>query len=162
MVWVVLYAARVGPFQLSSPAPASTRKKVVATASRREGACNRAGEPSEPFFGEEPRRNEQGPGNLLPGPSGWSPRRRSYLSFHDCAAWSFPSGQASSRYGLPVFSSSASPSRRKNAMVLLEPPPYRVPQPSRPGQPAARVGPATGSGRRPCVASTLCWLASME
>ena len=81
-------AARVGPFQLSSPAPASTRKKVVATASRREGACNRAGEPSEPFFGEEPRRNEQGPGNLLPGPSGWSPRRRSYLSFHDCAAWS--------------------------------------------------------------------------
>ena len=155
-------AARVGPFQLSSPAPASTRKKVVATASRREGACNRAGEPSEPFFrgtGQglyapdlrpwrfqarrrregvavptptddnnawerqgredgaypplshaplEPRRNEQGPGNLLPGPSGWSPRRRSYLSFHDCAAWSFPSGQASSRYGLPVFSSSAS------------------------------------------------------
>ena len=92
-------AARVGPFQLSSPAPASTRKKVVATASRREGACNRAGEPSEPFFGEEPRRNEQGPGNLLPGPSGWSPRRRSYLSFHDCAAWSFPSGQKSLRYG---------------------------------------------------------------
>ena len=29
-------AARVGPFQLSSPAPASTRKKVVATASRRK------------------------------------------------------------------------------------------------------------------------------
>ena len=25
-------------------------------------------------------------------------------------------------------------------MDLLEPPPYRVPQPSRPGQPAARVG----------------------
>ncbi len=47
-------------------------------------------------------------------------------------------------------------------MVLLEPPPYRVPQPSRPGQPAARVGPATGSGRRPCVASTLCWLTGME
>ena len=46
-------------------------------------------------------------------------------------------------------------------MVLLEPPPYRVPQPSRPGQPAARVGPATGGGRRPCVASTLCWLAGM-
>ena len=32
---------------------------------------------------------------------------------------------------------------------------------SRPGQPAARVGPATGSGRRPCVASTLCWPAGM-
>ena len=96
----------------------------------------------------EPRRNEQGPGNLLPRPSGWSPRRRSYLSFHDCAAWSFPSGQASSRYGLPVFSSSASPCRSL--------------QPLRPGQPAARVGPATGSGRRPCVASTLCWLTGME
>ena len=95
----------------------------------------------------EPRRNEQGPGNLLPRPSGWSPRRRSYLSFHDCAAWSFPSGQASSRYGLPVFSSSASPCRSL--------------QPLRPGQPAARVGPATGSGRRPCVASTLCWLTDM-
>ena len=95
----------------------------------------------------EPRRNEQGPGNLLPRPSGWSPRRRSYLSFHDCAAWSFPSGQASSRYGLPVFSSSASPSRSL--------------QPFRPGQPATRVGPATGSGRRPCFASTLCWLAGM-
>ena len=72
----------------------------------------------------------------------------SYLSFHDCAAWSFPSGQASSRYGLPVFSSSASPCRSL--------------QPLRPGQPAARVGPATGSGRRPCVASTLCWLTGME
>ena len=71
----------------------------------------------------------------------------SYLSFHDCAAWSFPSGQASSRYGLPVFSSSASPCRSL--------------QPLRPGQPAVRVGPATGSGRRPCVASTLCWLAGM-
>ena len=71
----------------------------------------------------------------------------SYLSFHDCAAWSFPSGQASSRYGLPVFSSSASPCRSL--------------QPLRPGQPAARVGPATGSGRRPCVASTLCWLTGM-
>ena len=58
--------------------------------------------------------------------------------------------------------SSPSPSRKENAIVLLEPPPYRVPQPFRPGQPAARVGPATGSGRRPCVASTLCWLASME
>ena len=76
----------------------------------------------------------------------------SYLSFHDCAAWSFPSGQASSRYGLPVFSSSASPRRRKNAMVLLEPPPYRVPQPSRPGQPAARVGPFQLSS--PAPAST--------
>ena len=95
----------------------------------------------------EPRRNERSLGNLLPRPSGWSPRRRSYLSFHDCAAWSFPSGQASSRYGLPVFSSSASPCRSL--------------QPLRPGQPAARVGPATGSGRRPCVASTLCWLAGM-
>ncbi len=72
----------------------------------------------------------------------------SYLSFHDCAAWSFPSGQASSRYGLPVFSSSASPCRSL--------------QPLRPGRPAARVGPATGSGRRPCVASTLCWLTGME
>ena len=188
-------AARVGPFQLSSPAPASTRKKVVATASRRKttasnnldplsrarpwsalprccvniavrvapteqasraslfswawgrgcmpwicghGAPRRGGGgsawpvptptddnnawgrqgrkdgayPPLPHAHQEPRRNEQGPGNLLPGPSGWSPRRRSYLSFHDCAAWSFPSGQASSRYGLPVFSSSASPSRR--------------------------------------------------
>ena len=96
---------------------------------------------------QEPRWNEQGPGNLLPRPSGWSPRRRSYLSFHACAAWSFPSGQASSRYGLPVFSSSTSPCRSL--------------QPLRPGQPAARVGPATGSGRRPCVASTLCWLTDM-
>ena len=57
-------------------------------------------------------------------------------------------GQASSRYGLPVFSSSASPCRSL--------------QPLRPGQPAARVGPATGSGRRPCVATTLCWLTGME
>ena len=31
-------------------APASTQKKVVATVSRVEGACNRAGQPSEPFF----------------------------------------------------------------------------------------------------------------
>ena len=37
----------------------------------------------------------------------------------------------------------------------------QYPLPSRPGQPAARVGPATGSGRRPCVASTLCWPAGM-
>ena len=37
--------------------------------------------------------------------------------------------------------SSPSPSRKENAIVLLEPPPYRVPQPFRPGQPAARVGP---------------------
>ena len=103
----------------------------------------------------EPRRNEQGPGNLLPGP-------RSYLSFHDCAAWSFPSGQKSSRYGLPVCSSSASPCHRKTAMVLLKRPSHRVPQPSRPGQPAACVGPATGGGRRPCVASTLCWPAGIE
>ena len=124
-------AARVGPFQLSSPAPASTRKKVVATASRREGACNRAGEPSEPFFGEEPRRNEQGPGNLLPGPSGWSPRRRSYLSFHDCAAWS----------------------RRVGPLAL----------PSAPCLQQLRLAPpATGGARLRCVASTLCWLASME
>ena len=71
-------AARVGPFQLSSPVPASTRKKVVATASRRKTTAsnnldplsratvvrpppllreyrrarstNRAGQPSEPFF----------------------------------------------------------------------------------------------------------------
>ena len=31
----------------------SIRKKLVATANRCEGACNRAGEPSENFFGEE-------------------------------------------------------------------------------------------------------------
>ncbi len=95
----------------------------------------------------EPRRNERSLGNLLPGPSGWSPRRRSYLSFHDCAAWSSASGWMSSRYGRSAdFSSSASPCRRKNAMVLLEPPPYRVPQPSRPGQPAALLLPlAAGS-----------------
>ena len=37
-------------------------------------------------------------------------------------------------------------------MVLLEPPPYRVPQPSRPGQPAARVGPFQLSS--PAPAST--------
>ena len=59
----------------------------------------------------------------------------SYLSFHDCAAWSFPSGQASSRYGLPVFSSSASPCRSL--------------QPLRPGQPAARVGPPLAAGGDP-------------
>ena len=63
-------------FRSIQPRSAPTRKKVVATASRSEGVYNRAGEPSEPFFGEEPRRNELGPGNLLPGPSGWSPRRR--------------------------------------------------------------------------------------
>lgn len=34
--------------RLATTAPkAHTRKKVVATANRREGACNRAGEPSE-------------------------------------------------------------------------------------------------------------------
>ena len=49
---------------------------------RKDGAY-----PPLPHAHQEPRRNEQGPGNLLPGPSGWSPRRRSYLSFHDCAAW---------------------------------------------------------------------------
>ncbi len=35
------------------------RKKVVATARRCEGACNRAGKPSVPFCGEEERRNER-------------------------------------------------------------------------------------------------------
>ena len=65
------------PFVQPSPAPSTTRKKVVATASRCEGACNRAGEPSGAFSGEEPRRNERSPGKgTLPGPSGWSPRRR--------------------------------------------------------------------------------------
>ena len=178
-------AARIGPFQLSGPAPASTRKKVVATASRGEGARNRAGEPSEPFFRgtgqglyapdlrpwrfqarrrregvavptptddnnawerqgredraypplahapREPRRNEQGPGNLLPGPSGWSPRRRSYLSSHDCAAWS----------------------RRVGPQAL----------PSAPCLQQLRLAPpATGGARLRCVASTLCWPAGIE
>ena len=48
--------------------------------------------------------------------------------------------------------SSPSPSRKKNAIVPLEPPPYRVPQPFRPGQPAARVGPFQLSS--PAPAST--------
>ena len=65
------------PFAQPDHAPSTTRKKVVATASRCEGACNRAGEPSGAFSGEEPRRNERSPGKgTLPGPSGWSPRRR--------------------------------------------------------------------------------------
>ncbi|HJB26368.1 MAG TPA: hypothetical protein H9662_07140 [Firmicutes bacterium] len=37
------------------------RKKLVATASRREGACNRTGEPSVTFCGEE----EQWSGRLI-------------------------------------------------------------------------------------------------
>ena len=121
-----------GSFDFSCSAPAYTRKKVVATASRREGACNRAGEPSEPFFGEEPRRNERSLGKgTLPRPSGWSPRRRSYLSFHDCAAWSRCVG--------PL----ALPSAPCLQQLRLAPP-------------------ATGGAGLRCVASTLCWPASME
>ena len=46
----------------------SIRKKLVATANRCEGACNRAGEPSENFFGEEwqsVRRNRISKGNSV-------------------------------------------------------------------------------------------------
>ena len=39
------------PFVQPSYAPSTTRKKVVATASRCEGVYNRAGEPSVPFSG---------------------------------------------------------------------------------------------------------------
>ena len=88
--------------------------------------------PPLPHAPREPRRNEQGPGNLLPRPSGWSPRRRSYLSFHDCAAWS----------------------RRVGPQAL----------PSAPCLQQLRLAPssATGGGQLRCVASTLCWLTSME
>ena len=79
------------PFVQPSPAPSTTRKKVVATASRCEGACNRAGEPSVPFSGEEPRRNERSPGKgTLPGPSGWSPRRRGQRRHKPPAAGCYP------------------------------------------------------------------------
>ena len=71
------------PFNQPDHAPSTTRKKVIAPASRSEGVYNRAGEPSEPFSGEEPRRNERSPGKgTLPGPSGWSPRRRGQRRLH--------------------------------------------------------------------------------
>ena len=156
----------------------------------------------------EPRRNEQGPGNLLPRPSGWSPRRRSYLSFHDCAAWlrrvgplalpsapclqqlrlappatggarlrcvastlcwltgmentSFPKPQKESTLRVLSFCGSGSYlsfhdcaawSRRVGPLAL----------PSAPCLQQLRLAPpATGGARLRCVASTLCWLASME
>ena len=83
------------PFVQPSPAPSTTRKKVVATASRCEGACNRAGEPSGAFSGEEPRRNERSPGKgTLPGPSGWSPRRRGQRRHKPPAAGCYPRATA--------------------------------------------------------------------
>ena len=39
------------PFNQPDHAPSTTRKKVIAPASRSEGVYNRAGEPSEPFSG---------------------------------------------------------------------------------------------------------------
>ena len=81
------------PFVQPSYAPSTTRKKVVATASRCEGVYNRAGEPSEPFSGEEPRRNERSPGKgTLPGPSGWSPRRRGQRRLHPPRRGLLPQG----------------------------------------------------------------------
>ena len=93
------------PFVQPSPAPSTTRKKVVATASRCEGACNRAGEPSVPFSGEEPRRNERSPGKgTLPGPSGWSPRRRGQRRNKPPAAGCYPrtTAPASARRSPPA------------------------------------------------------------
>ena len=93
------------PFVQPSPAPSTTRKKVVATASRCEGACNRAGEPSVAFSGEEPRRNERSPGKgTLPGPSGWSPRRRGQRRHKPPAAGCYPraTSPASARRSPPA------------------------------------------------------------
>ncbi|MEG1639820.1 MAG: hypothetical protein RR284_02730, partial [Ruthenibacterium sp.] len=39
-------------WRVHSVLPFPARKKVVATGSRREGACNRTGEPSVPFCGK--------------------------------------------------------------------------------------------------------------
>ncbi len=48
------FAFLIDGFELSE-----TRKRLLATASRREGVYNRTGEPSETFCGKEEQRNER-------------------------------------------------------------------------------------------------------
>ena len=102
------------PFAQPDHAPSTARKKVVATASRCEGACNRAGEPSGAFSGEEPRRNKRSPGKgTLPGPSRWSPRRRGARPMKRCQEGArqrlHPPGKAAAHALRAAAASSAPP-----------------------------------------------------